>query len=436
MKRRVVVGGMVVVGVVACLGAVSAPIVTADIASAASPGGSSGLDSESERERPAVVDLDHPVPLEAALRIVADAPVAELRVSGKGFGGVLLLSPTDVEDIRESLRSVGRFQTSAGVRPAVTRFTTVGASPSELGDLTRRLNALPAVALGRVDPQFGPGNGLTTTLKERQEARTSLLRRNGQSDSSARRSGDVGVVIPTEDYTLDVFENAYPSAAFSEMIDVTLASTSPYNLSIGFVWEYVPTLGVLHHTQLWPDDWGLEIGPTLYNEELSGLSRPLCLGGGDSDTDFFFETWDSASDDVGFFVTWNIPEEAEPYVDSEITFDSCKANSLEIGVGKPRELVNNSYYYAMAWMTVGTQSDSLVGAVMSAKTNDCNNLGQPASSFCMGLNTNAEPDYIVPFETLLNRDRELTAPLVFKMADYYDQPMIIDPAICPSLWCS
>lgn len=108
-------------------------------------------------------------------------------------------------------------------------------------------------------------------------------------------------------------------------------------------------------------------------------------------------------------------------------------NSLEIGVGKPRELENNIYYYAMAWMTEGTQADSLVSATMSAKTNDCNNIGLSATTSCMGLNTTATPEYMVSHELLLNKDRELTAPLVFKSTDYWDGPLLIDPAVCPGL---
>lgn len=386
-----------------------------------------------------VVLLDHPVALDAALKVVASKPVTELRVAGTNFGGALVLSPTIEENVANSLRYPRSFTADSGAEPAVTQFTIRGATTAQTERLKRQLQVLPKQPLESASSAFGPTGELTTTLKEQIRNQRSRSR-GGSSVGSLSKLTElpeaVSQTTPTDDFTLDNFENAYPSAAFSEMAEVIPGSTMSYNFSIGFTWDYVPEVGVLHHTQLWPDDWGLEIGPTMYNGDLSEQPRPLCgFDGGDSDTDFFFETFSSSADDSSFFTVWNVPSEAEPYVDSEITFDACDENSLELGIGKPRELDNNVAYYAVAWMTRGTKEDSLVGATMSAKTNDCNNLGLNASTECMGLNTGAVPEYIVPYELLLNRDRELTAPLAFKMTDYWDQPFVLDPLVCPSIWC-
>lgn len=431
--RRAGISTLAVLAAVAALASATPP--TADAREApASPNTDQARQRQDRAAATRVIRLKHPVALDAAIHIVVDQPVSELRVEGTNFGGALLLSPTKVEDVEEALRRPRAFTAAAGAQLAAVQLTTVDATPDELAQLARRLDALPRVSASKAGRQFRPGHGLAVPLKDRVTARA--------GGPAAARTATPGtpenpdVVIPNEDFSLDNLENAYPSAVFSELKQVGAGSTSTYNFSIGFTWDYVPTLGVLHHTQLWPDDWGLELGPTLYNDDLTDNNRPFCgFDGGDSDTDFFFETWESMADDATFFAIWNVPAAAEPYIDHEITFDDWMQNGLEIGVGKPRELSNNVSYYMAAWATQGTESSSLVGAAMSAKTNDCNNLGLPASSSCMGLNTNAEPDYIAGSQLLLNKDRERTAPLIFKTTDYWDEPMIVEPVVCPGPWC-
>lgn len=269
MKHVVTAGAVAAVAAVTVLGSTGIPRATAD----EKPG-----PVNTSREVAAatvVVSLDHPVALEAALRIVAAEPVSELGVEGTNFGGALLLSPTAVEDISKVQHYPDSFSAASGAHPMVTRLSIIDATPKEVVQIKRRLNALPAQALQETNSKFQqgiqPGSDLTTPLKDRLRNSGKNGATNGSVSLRSTTSGDAGTVIPNEDLTLDNFENAYPSAVFSEMINI-LSGDMPYNFSIGFAWDYVPELGILHHTQLWPEDWGLEVGPTLYNSELSELS--------------------------------------------------------------------------------------------------------------------------------------------------------------------
>lgn len=176
--------------------------------------------------------------------------------------------------------------------------------------------------------------------------------------------------------------------------------------------------------QSFPNDWGMEIGITIYNPSLSPLPRPLCgLDGGDSDWDFWSGTYQ-----MGGLWGTNAPDNSHPYADYNIASDGCQENSVEIGIGSPTALEQDVTYIAFAELFPGNAGFSLMSASVSMKSNDCNDLLLDPGTNCMGLNTDRDPP--TGFDgsaTLVNAGRDWTVPGCFLMADGLEDPLRLSP---------
>jgi len=138
-----------------------------------------------------------------------------------------------------------------------------------------------------------------------------------------------------------------------------------------------------------PSDWGLEFGWDLWEDTLSG-TRPVCA----QRTGRFVRFWSKTYNDAGgtdVNVTsfgGNVPVSAQPYIDTNIDSDPCSRNSLQLGIGEPRNLASLTAYLLYVGVRRGERSASSYSADVNAISNDCNNIGFSARSNCMGLNVN------------------------------------------------
>lgn len=340
------------------------------------------------------VELDHPVGLMKAIEATSRQPVSELRLAGSNFGGMYTLSPTRPDSLPGLDAPINRRAVEFNAKPMVTAVRVpYSLSKPDTEAILTILHRLPARSLQSMDPiPSGELSGL-----------------NEAPNKTQRRA--------------EPFDPGYPSKVRT-VLGPRPADDDPYNsYMLSFIW------GDGHTPQLLPDDFGLELGATLYNTDLSGAIRPLCgLDGGDSDTDFYFTTFDDAlGSEGGLTGWWSGPADAYPYVDNEITSDSCQENSLEIGIGDPHALTFDTEYHFWIDLPYGTQARSEVSASMSIKTNDCNDLGMDPASSCMGLNTSPNPPFGTPTSyLLLNRDRGHTAPLYTYMKSGNDDPFVLE----------
>ncbi|WP_223874826.1 hypothetical protein [Salinispora oceanensis] len=182
-----------------------------------------------------------------------------------------------------------------------------------------------------------------------------------------------------------------------------------------------------------PNDWGMEIGITTWNDSLPGwVVRPFCPPGfGDSDWDFWSGTYE-----MGGIWGTNVPDASAPYADYNIASDGCDENGVEVGIGFPGQLVQDTLYLAFVELYPGTQSASRMAASVSMKSNDCNDLGLSPQTDCMGLNTNRNPP--AGFDgsaTLINATRNWTAPACFLMGEGFTAPIRYAPGEsgCPTV---
>ncbi len=104
-----------------------------------------------------------------------------------------------------------------------------------------------------------------------------------------------------------------------------------------------------------PNDWGIEIGFTLYNDNIGGTgSRPYCVSPDqDPDESFWAQTWNTPD------ALWasNLPSFAFAYADDVLTSDPCSTNGLELGVGHPRGLSQDTVYFMQSATLKGTQPE-------------------------------------------------------------------------------
>lgn len=191
-----------------------------------------------------------------------------------------------------------------------------------------------------------------------------------------------------------------------------------------------------HSPSRWPSDWGMEIGFDLYNNTITGPNRPICQ----QTTGQFLRYWSRAFVDTikdeGYvlFFGGTIPASAGPYIDWLIAGDQCERNSLQLGVGEPRSLLNDTGYLFYVENIRGETSTSEFSAIVDTVSNDCNNAGQAPSTICMGLNINRPwPGPGSAEQRLVGRDRRWTVPGCALMATGWTVPTRIlsgtgDPA--------
>lgn len=168
----------------------------------------------------------------------------------------------------------------------------------------------------------------------------------------------------------------------------------------------------------------LEIELNLYGNQPPGHPypyRPTCLPGTGS-WDPLYGFW-SAVSYINYSWTSSIPDEAQPYLDSNIEFDACNRNSIAVGIGEPRILPRHAYLYGISIENEdGNQTSARMDALVQPVSNDCNNFGVPAHTDCMGLNRSrtfpleGSPPYV-------NFSRGWTVPACFEMRDMWPAPV-------------
>jgi hypothetical protein len=153
-----------------------------------------------------------------------------------------------------------------------------------------------------------------------------------------------------------------------------------------------------HSPALWPDsDWGLEIGLSLYNDDAC-QGQSYSSGWWASPTTYEWAT--------------NLPPTSEPYLDDDRAFDVCGRLAEAFGIGHPERITPSAatYVFAISATNLGYKASSPFGADMQIVSNDCNNLGASAGSWCMGLNTARPFTYGQQSQVLVNRNRGAQVP--------------------------
>ncbi|WP_447644834.1 hypothetical protein [Nocardioides zeae] len=167
----------------------------------------------------------------------------------------------------------------------------------------------------------------------------------------------------------------------------------------------------------------MEIGITLYNKSLSG-TRPACGHTGNrSDYNFYLPAASTLSGSGGGFWGGNWPLTGEVYFDWNLASDPCGQNSVEFGIGRPAELLDNvRYLMVVQFGDRGLEPWSVFGASVSLKSNDCDDLGREAHTDCMGLNIFRDPP-VQGAAILVNKNRGWTMPGTVDYGDNYIEPV-------------
>ncbi|WP_084037125.1 amidase domain-containing protein [Haloechinothrix halophila] len=326
-----------------------------------------------------VVQLSHPVSIRHALETGAahKAEIVEYRF-GNGVAGGLFPTPgASAQDDARWVKSA--FDDKYGVAPVVSAIVV-------------KHNVNASVLIDKLRKRPSKKGMKAPTIRGRRPKQNSDTNITGQSAS--------GQDIPGH----------FPSYWFG-FTQSAVRSGEEMRASVSrFIWE--GDYGA--DPDLNPDDWGLEIGITQWNHDLADSTRPYCaFDGGDSDYDFWSQTWESD----GILWSTNVPSSARPYPDNVISLDSCQANSLEMGIGYPDKLTQDVLYTADIEARPGTQLSSPISATVSLVSNDCI---EPRST-CMGLNTDRNPPVDKHF-SFVNKSREYRAPGCYMMADGESAP--------------
>ncbi|WP_146159418.1 hypothetical protein [Allonocardiopsis opalescens] len=184
-----------------------------------------------------------------------------------------------------------------------------------------------------------------------------------------------------------------------------------------------------HSPILMPDDWGIEIEVSLYNNDPGGLIRPFCTNVEDGDPNHFSRGY-WASEQIEAW-TSSIPSSAEPYLDDVRLSDACNRNAIAIGVGRPVNISHDANYFVSMYMIPGTATTSEIWAGAQAVSHDCPGVAQ---SICMDLNTEREfpvgdGEKGAPYA---NRDRNFSAPGCVQMVDGWSAPVYWENGTFPS----
>lgn len=158
----------------------------------------------------------------------------------------------------------------------------------------------------------------------------------------------------------------------------------------------------------------------------------MCVGTSqDPNKSFWAQTWNTPS------ALWasNAPASAASYADYVTDGDPCTVNGLELGIGYPRVLSQNTTYFLQSATLKGTQpqGNSTMSASVSLKSNDCNDTGSSPASWCMGLNSGRTPP-VTGSQLFVGRSRNWLAPGCFDMATGWAAPTNSGPGVknCPT----
>ncbi len=366
------------------------------------------MTSPDERELPVQVDLPHPVSVREALEAASSAgvDVVEVRLEGNGLIGGHAPGPSP--DIAESVAEAeGAFRQRFGAVPVVPGLILApGTRAEDVAVLVAGLTAAPEAEIDRTPPDLrGPaaaGSGQTS------------------APASATRESSAGALDPQD------LPSHFPSA----MTILAYYGIVPPG-SERSVFEYqVRWSSALGHTpQDVPDDFGLELGATQFNDEIvSSTPRPFCPV--EAESAFWSRIYQ-----IGTY-TWggNVPAAAGAYADSNIAGDACGVNSVEVGIGYPRQLQADVAYYLFVVLPTGTQGESEFGASASLKSNDCNDVGLEPDTDCMGLDANRDPPGGLDGAALyVNQDRGFLLPGCAGMRGGWDAPLRLPNGVgdCP-----
>lgn len=193
-----------------------------------------------------------------------------------------------------------------------------------------------------------------------------------------------------------------------------------------------------NHPRHMPSDWGLEFDFSLFNDDISGV-HPFCPPGTD---DNFWAGRGTARGEIRSWSVYNSgysTGDLGGYFDGNDASDPCSRLGLPIGIGYPdninaRSPSSSSYELETTLRTDrGNQSASLFEHLYDAVSNDCNNLGLPPDSDCMGLNDNRVfPGPGADEAYTLNRDRLYYAPACHSYLSGNSSPFLFDCNIYPS----
>lgn len=351
------------------------------------------------------------VSIDDALTIVREHPsvVDELLVAGKGIVGGIVPDPA-LAPRRQARDAKLAFRNTFGVVPVVRGFVAQSdASSSKIDRAQERFEAADRASARRAP--------VPETTGSADDVDAELL---GLSDVKAQFE-----LIQAQD-----IPEHFPSFWKGVMYPASYQVQEPQRI-FDYQFSYGSATGA--NPQLIPEDWGLELGVTTWNFDIagSGIGRPNCgFDGTDSNTDFWQKNYTTGA-------TWmtNLPPASVPYLDTNVATDSCQANSVEIGIGYPRQLTADTTYRAAVYLGAGTKEASPFSASAQLVSNDCNDAWLEPSTNCMGLNFDRTPDGgIDQSQTYVNIDRGWSVPGCAAMADGWAGPQYTASGTggCPS----
>lgn len=340
-------------------------------------------------KQPKVINLSHPVSISDTLSALKESgnPMQEIGLTGNNVLGGFM--PNTKKSISSQVSWVeSSFSRRYRMMPAVSSITVLpNTSDATIKSLKNKLDKASIVELQNAIPNKPDNN--------------SFARNNVKSEKLGLMSAQD---IP--DY--------FPTTFWGEAYEIP-GGTKGYSYWINYldVWGFDSDISAL------PDDWGLEYGFTSYNSTITGITRPLCGLG--ANTRF----WSSTYSEGHLWSTYNVPAAAAPYADYNILSDSCTANSIEVGLGYPKEVPMNSDINFTVELQDGEESSSPASATVTLISNDCNDLNIWPGTNCMGLNTDREvPEGYEKFQTYVNIHREWTIPSCMAMQDGMDEPYL------------
>lgn len=323
----------------------------------------SGLTTATSLQAAAAPDDSTPSPTQAA----------ELyRVLPDGYSALDLESAWSYAAQNEDIVGFGLGWTNVRAEFNLDRSESVKQNQSELSQLTSDYGSSPKVLYFISSSKSGRHEFTQSDIQKDQLADATI--ESAPAHPEDEESSQVG---------LRSLSGQTWAPSFTRM-DATNTASNKRQVDIWSEWSGN------HRPTLMPEDWGIEIDLSLYNDGLTGSTRPLCNG---EDVDSAF--W--ASRKSNGFEFWSVEQSgtnlaaAEPYLDYEDTLDSCNRMSMAIGMGKPRKLPQqtpgSNYWFVHSKIIAGkgSQPSSRISGGYQAVDDLC--VGIPANTHCMGLNT-------------------------------------------------
>jgi hypothetical protein len=347
---------------------------------------------KAKAQQPKILTLAHPVAARDALTLLKNQGNPEQEIEFKGSNILGGFMPNLSKSVDAQVKQFNEyFQNRYHMIPAISAIKYVpNADTQRITSIAMSLKNAKAVTLAQAQKPADP--------------------------KQATKVGKPSQVRPMDAQQIPDY---YPTTMWGEMYDNPYTDDGTVRADYSIWIDYLDEWGFTGDPTTFPDDWGLEYGVTSYNPNITGTIRPLCGLGGD--TDFWSTTYHNND------YTWtafDIPEAAAPYADYNIETDSCKDNSVEVGLGYPQALGTDSGDMNVTIdMAHGSESSSPASVKASMVSNDCNDIGAWPGSNCMGLQYNRQlpAGYYSPQE-YVNPDHGWTIPGCFAMQDEMDEP--------------